>query len=115
MTNFKLVDAKYYIKNFKLGKGNFAETYLATLKDDEKQLFACKMIEKRSIIEKLKNSSNPEQRKEYIINSLKNEYQLWKKLDHPNIVKFVDFSETNNNIYFFLEFCNEQDMEKKIR
>ena len=24
--NYKMVDSKYYIKNFKLGKGNFAET-----------------------------------------------------------------------------------------
>ena len=24
--NYKLVDAKYYIKTLKLGKGNFAET-----------------------------------------------------------------------------------------
>lgn len=33
--NFKLVDKKYYIKNYVLGKGNFAETYLATRVEDE--------------------------------------------------------------------------------
>jgi serine/threonine protein kinase len=32
--------------------------------------------------------------------------------DHPNIVKFIDFSETQNNIYFFLEYCNQGDLEK---
>ena len=61
-----------------MGKGNFANTYLATLKEDQTQMLACKMIQKQDIIEKLKNSSNPEARKEYIINSLKNEVQLWK-------------------------------------
>lgn len=36
------------------------------------------MIQKNDILEKLKNSKNPEARKEYIISSLKNEVQLWK-------------------------------------
>ena len=76
--DFKLVDQKYFIKNYSLGKGNFANTYLATLKEDQTQMLACKMIQKQDIIEKLKNSSNPEARKEYIINSLKKEFQLWK-------------------------------------
>lgn len=40
---------------------------------DENQIYACKMIAKSNIIEKLKSSRNPEARKEYIINSLKNE------------------------------------------
>lgn len=35
VANFKLVDKKYYIKNYFLGRGNFAETYLATLVEDE--------------------------------------------------------------------------------
>lgn len=44
MPNYKLVDNKYYIKNIQLGRGNFAVTYLATLKSDEKIIYACKMI-----------------------------------------------------------------------
>lgn len=44
--NFKLIDKKYYIKNYVLGKGNFAETYLATRVEDENQILACKMITK---------------------------------------------------------------------
>jgi len=42
--NYKLVDQKYFIKNKLLGKGSFALTYLATLKEDEKIVLACKMI-----------------------------------------------------------------------
>jgi len=30
-------------------------------------------------------------------------------------VKFYDFSETPNNIYFFLEYCDSGDLEKKLR
>jgi len=46
---------------------------------------------------------------------LKNEVQLWKQLEHDHIVKFYDFSETPNNIYFFLEYCNGGDLEKKLK
>lgn len=28
---------------------------------------------------------------------------------------FVDFSETGNNIYFFLEFCDSGDLEKDLK
>ncbi|CAK82447.1 unnamed protein product (macronuclear) [Paramecium tetraurelia] len=113
--NYKMVDGKYYIKTTKLGKGNFAETHLATLKDNEKIVYACKLIAKQNIIEKLKKSNNPDSRKEYIINSLKKEVSLWKQMDHPNIVKFIDFSETPNNIYFFLEYCNGGDLDMLIK
>ena len=40
---------------------------------------------------------------------------MWKKLDHANIVKFIDFSETPNNIYFFLEYCDSGDLDKYLR
>ncbi|EAS05912.1 plant dual-specificity MAP kinase kinase family domain protein (macronuclear) [Tetrahymena thermophila SB210] len=113
--NFKLIDKKYYMKNHVLGKGNFAETYLATRVEDENQILACKMIAKQQIMEKLRRAPDPEGRKKYIIDALKNEVQLWKELDHPNIVKFIDFSETPNNIYFFLEYCNGGDLDKLIK
>lgn len=32
--DYKMIDKKYYIKKHILGKGNFAETYLATKVDD---------------------------------------------------------------------------------
>lgn len=46
VVNFKMVDKKYYIKKHLLGKGNFAETYLATRVEDESKILACKMIAK---------------------------------------------------------------------
>lgn len=36
---------------------------------------------------------------------------MWKSVDCPNIVKFYDFSQTPNNIYFFIEFCNDGTLE----
>ena len=52
-------------------------------------------------------AENKEARRNYIINSIKNEVNTWKLLDHPNVVKFYDFSETSNNIYFFSEYCEQ--------
>ncbi len=74
------------MKKKSIGSGSYGETYIATLMEDQAQVFACKMITKKSIMEKLQTSSNPEKRREYIITSLRNEVELWKKLDHFNIV-----------------------------
>ena len=30
-------------------------------------------------------------------------------------MKFIDFSETQNNIYFFLEYCDSGDLEKDLK
>lgn len=46
---------------------------------------------------------------------MKNEVGLWKELDHEHIVSFIDFSETGNNIYFFLEYCDSGDLEKCLK
>ena len=47
--NFKLIDEKIFIKSHILGQGNFAKVYLSTLKEDESQQYACKLINKESI------------------------------------------------------------------
>ena len=60
------------------------------------------MIEKKNLIEKINLSKNKSLTKEYFINALKNEVKTWKLIHHGNIVEFIDFSETQNNIYFFL-------------
>lgn len=87
-----------------LGEGSFAKTYLATDTKNSK-IVACKMIEKKNLIDKINLSKNKSLTKDYFINALKNEVKTWKAISHKNIVEFIDFSETQNNIYFFLEYC----------
>jgi len=70
------------------------------------QIIACNIIEKKNLIEKINLSKNKMLTKEYFINALKNEVKTWKLIHHENIVDFIDFSETQNNIYFFLELCS---------
>lgn len=101
----KVVDGRYSVKDKKLGEGSFAKTYLA-LDTKSGRVIACKMIEKKNLIEKINMSKNKSLTKEYFINALKNEVKTWKAINHTNIVDFIDFSETQNNIYFFLEFCS---------
>lgn len=64
--NFKQVQ-QYYIKNLVLGQGSFAKTFMATYIADQSQILACKMIEKKNIINKLKNTPNQEQKALQII------------------------------------------------
>lgn len=104
MPNMKVVDAKYYIKHHKLGKGSFSTTYLAT-REGMSEPIACKMIAKSELVARINSSKNKVPTKDYLLNALKNEVNTWKTLKHPNIVSFYDFSETASNIYFFLELC----------
>ena len=99
-----MVDGRYSIKDKKLGEGSFAKTYLS-LDTKTGRVLACKMIEKKHLIDKINLSKNKSLTKEYFINALKNEVKTWKAISHENIVAFADFSETQNNIYFFLENC----------
>lgn len=56
-----------------------------------------------------------QERKEKFMQSLVREVQVWMKLAHPNIVQFFDFSETQNNYYFFMEYCKNGDLETLIK
>jgi serine/threonine protein kinase len=62
-----------------------------------------------------KNISFNLSKRRYSLYTLHSQVNLWKLFDHPNIVKFIDFSETQNNIYFFLEYCNQGDLEKLVK
>lgn len=42
------------------------------------------------------------------------EINLLRKLDHPNIVKFIDAKKTKDFMYLIMEFCNEGTIEDLI-
>jgi serine/threonine protein kinase len=39
------------------------------------------------------------------------EIEILLKLDHPNIIKLVDFKKTRNNWYLIFEFCELGDLD----
>jgi len=49
-----------------------------------------------------------------LINKLRLEINLLRKLDHRNIVRSIDAKKTKNFMYMFMEFCNEGTLEDLI-
>ena len=91
---------KIYIKTKMLGSGAFGEVWLVHHKDLDRD-FAMKMIKKR------KNKSNDER-------EILNEIEILKKLDHPKILKVIDFYSTLKKYYIITEYCPEGELFNEI-
>ena len=44
----------------------------------------------------------------------KNEIYVLEKINHPNIIKYVEKLVTKNNTYMVYEFCAGGNLEKRI-
>ncbi len=84
-----------------LGQGAFGSVYKVVRKNSGTReiIRALKQISKKSM-----NVS--EESKEEI----KNEIEVLKNIDHPNIMKIFEFFEDENNIYLVNEFCGGGDV-----
>ena len=91
---------KIYIKTKMLGSGAFGEVWLVHHKDLDRD-FAMKIIKKR------KNRSHDEK-------EILNEIEILKKLDHPKILKVVDFYSTLKKYYIITEYCYEGELFNEI-
>lgn len=76
-----------------IGKGGFGEVK----KVKHKQLDITRALK---IIKKSRYTTPAE------IKTIKNEINLMKVVDHPNIVKLFEFFEDHENIYILTELCN---------
>lgn len=43
------------------------------------------------------------------------EINIMKKLDHPNIIQFIDAKKTDNNIYLIMEYCDGGSLESFVK
>ena len=91
---------KIYLKKKKLGSGAFGEVWLVYHKDLNRD-FAMKIIKKR------KSKSNEEK-------EILNEIAILKNLDHPKILKVVDFYSTLKKYYIITEYCPEGELFNEI-
>ena len=91
---------KIYIKKKLLGSGAFGEVWLVRHKDLERE-YAMKIIKKR------KNKSNEEK-------EILNEIEILKKLDHPKILKIIDFYSKIKKYYIITEYCPEGELFNEI-
>ncbi|CAD8197215.1 unnamed protein product [Paramecium pentaurelia] len=86
-----------------IGKGSFAKVYLATRKENNQQ-YAIKAFSKSFMQQQHKG-----------IESLLNEMQVMRKLNHPNIVKLHEVHETTNSVYFVVDIVSGGELLQRVR
>ena len=82
-----------------IGEGAFGEVWKVRHKVLGKE-FAMKIIEKNP-------ACNIEQ--------IKNEIEILKQLDHPNILKILDFHMSLNKFYIITDYCSEGELFQEIK
>ena len=91
---------KIYIKKKIMGVGAFGEVWLVTHKELKKN-FAMKLIKKRE------NKLSEEK-------EILNEISILKNLDHPKILKILDFFSTPKLYYIITEYCPKGELFNEI-
>ncbi|OMJ84731.1 hypothetical protein SteCoe_14122 [Stentor coeruleus] len=84
-----------------LGSGTFGIVRQATHKKTSQE-YAVKIFPKSALY------------KEMLSESLKNEIEILKNLDHPNIIKIFDDFEDQKHFYFIMEKCQGGDLNSLI-
>ncbi|KAJ7125654.1 kinase-like domain-containing protein [Mycena crocata] len=87
-----------WVKGEIIGKGSYGRVYLA-LNAFTGELMAVKQVESPQTASDRANSRQIE-----VVEALKFESEILKNLDHPNIVQYLGFEETLENLNIFLEY-----------
>lgn len=85
-----------------IGKGSFSKVLLSKRKDTE-EMVALKKVSKAHLF------------KQGYIKNAQTENQILRKLDHPFIIKLYDTFETQNSLYFVLEYCSGGNLETLLK
>ena len=85
-----------YLKESKLGSGNFGEVIKVTQKSTSMKR-AVKIIDKSKI-----NKKDHE--------ALLREIEVLKNMDHPNIVKIYEFYQDSKKLYIVMELCQGKEL-----
>jgi len=75
-----------------VGMGAFSTVHRGFMLNKPEMHVAIKIVDKRSCDDAL-------------LKNVRSEVQIWKTLDHPNIVKFLDVIETNRHVFVISELC----------
>ncbi|ODV90820.1 hypothetical protein CANCADRAFT_148094 [Tortispora caseinolytica NRRL Y-17796] len=93
-----------YVIGKVIGRGAFGTVREAyTIDNSTKQTFAMKIIKKPS--------NDPEA----IQSTFSKEINIWKSLDHPNILKLINQFETDNFYYCVMEYTSEGSLLDRVR
>ena len=96
--NRRNINDYYEMSNNELGKGSYGRVQLAKLKGTSVKR-AIKIIEKAKV-------SNVER--------FKLEVEIMMKLDHPNILRLIDYFEDPKYVYLVLELCTGGELFDRI-
>ena len=94
-----------FVFHEKLGQGGFAAVYRATL-DNSSKNYAIKIIPKEQYDSSKRKS---------LLEKLKNETHIQKKLNHKNIVQLKLSFEDETNHYIVLEYCPGKSVRDFLR
>ncbi|KAF5397882.1 hypothetical protein PHET_08690 [Paragonimus heterotremus] len=85
----------------KLGHGSYGEVYLVKKRGSE-QLVAVKCILKLKLTRRGEDN-------------LVSEIAILQKLEHPHIVRLLDFTWDSTKVYLYMEYCAGGDLSQFIR
>ncbi|ETO10935.1 calcium/calmodulin-dependent protein kinase-like protein [Reticulomyxa filosa] len=87
----------YYVAGDRIGSGTFAVVKKCYRKNDAKQIFAVKIIDKRHL--------TPRE-----LVGLKYEIKILQTMEHPSVIKAVDVFEDKKKVKIVLELCEGGDL-----
>lgn len=88
----------------KLGRGAFGDVYVGQLEGfPDHRVVAVKCISKRAVS---KRGLSPQ---------LAMEIAVHQSLNHPNIIRFYDFTQDHRKVYFFIEYAPNGDLLEYVR
>lgn len=88
-------------KGDQIGRGGNGEVYVASFQSKEPVAMKC--------ISKHKLRSEDKQHR------LKTEIEVHRSLDHPNIVKFLDYFESPSYVHLVLELCDRSSLKEVLK
>lgn len=94
-----------------LGKGAFAQVYIATLenpstKELRQKEFAIKVVNKDNLTKKCGQKGH---------RNLQSEVNILSIIKHRNIVRLEDFTQTAKNYYIIFEYCDGGDLQRYLK
>lgn len=92
-----------YVLVEKIGQGQYGNVYKAENKKNS-QLYAVKVMN----VEKFKHTPK-------LSEFTNNEIAILSKINHPNIIKFVEMLRTANNYYLVYEYCSGGTLAEHIK
>ena len=94
------IDRVYIFEKKEIGAGHYGVVRRAKLKIDPNKIYAVKSIQKK----KLKGD----------IALLKNELEMLRFSDHPNIIQFYEIYQDQACYHFVTEYCEGGDVTSRI-